>query len=285
MRAGVGVFWLSLLLQGIALAAGAAGTERGGAGDRAAAARLNQEGNTLYAAGENEKALERYTRAMEKAARLPEVRYNRGNALYRLGRLQEAGREYQAAESGEGRLQRDARFNEGNALLAAGDYEGAARRFRQVLLEAPQDDDARRNLEISLSRAEAEQKQQNRMQETQSPSQEDGKDQDAQSSRQGESSEKPPSHDPQEQQQEGQKQRSPRKDSQGPPPPGQADRPDAAAEADAPEQAEPRAMSQEELGEEEARRLLQALSQDERSDLKEMMQRPPAKRHPSGHDW
>jgi Ca-activated chloride channel family protein len=241
-------------------------------------ARLNEEGNRLYDEGRFEDALARYAEGlvMEPDSRV--LHYNMGNALYRLGRVEEAIREYAAAsrESRESAsLGTAAPFNEGTARLTAGNYEEAVERLRDVLLQAPADEDARHNLELALARLQEQQAQQERQKESQ---QEEGE--------QGEEGEAAKGDEQRDQQEQSDENQHPRDGEESPDEEASpmAPQPQGGETAQEPEEA-PRPETAEELSREEARRLLEALARDERADLKETLERPPAKKQKATRDW
>lgn len=242
------------------------------------AARLNEEGNRLYGEGRFEEALARYAEGLATEPDSRALHYNMGNALYRLGRVDEAVREYAAAsrEGGEAAsLGTAAPFNEGTARLTAGDYEEAVKSLRDVLLQAPGDEDARHNLELALARLQEQQAQQQSQDESQKQEGDQGEegegaegDEERQQQEPSEGDQQPP---------EGEK--SP---DEGAPP--VAPQPQEGEPGQEPEEA-PRPETAEELSREEARRLLEALARDERADLKETLERPPAKKRKATRDW
>ncbi|MFQ5768142.1 MAG: tetratricopeptide repeat protein [Acidobacteriota bacterium] len=261
-------------------------------------ARLNTEGNRLYARGEHEKALAKYVEALEEAKQavpeqVPTLHYNMGNALYRLGRFEEAAREYAQAGAGKtGSLGNSAQYNEGNTRFAAEDYDGAADLYRKVLRSAPGRKDARHNLELALARQRMKERQENGKE---SP---EGSRKDKKKQRQGQDQESGTQRQAGSENQGGQKgntdaRRQPGKERQGSParqaPEGFGLGGEMAAagdEGDNETDHEASRTRQAEIGREEAARLLKAMEQDERADLKEALRRPRRKRgRMRGHDW
>ena len=118
------------------------------------AGRQKRAGNQLLAEGRFEEALAAYREGLAKAPEDPELHINAGAALYRLARPRDAAEEFRRgmALASDPAVRRTALYDEGTALLEAGDAAAAAARLRQVLLEDPTDDSARRNLEIALAR-------------------------------------------------------------------------------------------------------------------------------------
>jgi Ca-activated chloride channel family protein len=114
---------------------------------------LNEEGNRAYKRAEFEQALRSYTEAQVRVPDSPAIQYNIGNVFYRQQDYQRAAESYRKAlEAARGGLARDTAYNLGNARFQAGDYAGAVQAYRGALELDPADRDAKRNLEIALSR-------------------------------------------------------------------------------------------------------------------------------------
>ncbi|MHB8416517.1 MAG: tetratricopeptide repeat protein [Myxococcales bacterium] len=107
--------------------------------------------NRAYAKGEYDKALRGYEDAQLRLPQDPRLAYDRGNALYKLGRRDEARAAYQTALGArEGSLETQDWFNLGNALWDLGKKDEAAQAYQRALLLDPSFDDARHNLELLL---------------------------------------------------------------------------------------------------------------------------------------
>jgi Ca-activated chloride channel family protein len=118
-----------------------------------------REGNERLASGDPAEALHRYQAAEERAGTHPEIEFDRGDALYRLGRAAEAAEAWQRArEKGPGPLASRASQNAGTALAAGGDREGAIAAFTEALRKDPTNEDARFDLEVLLRRKQAQEK-------------------------------------------------------------------------------------------------------------------------------
>jgi Ca-activated chloride channel homolog len=109
------------------------------------------EANKAYAKGEFDKALRGYEDALIRMPDDPRLAFDRGNALYKLGRREEARQAYLTAlGSGEASLKSQDYFNLGNALWDLDKKDEAAQAFQRALLLDPSFDDARHNLELLL---------------------------------------------------------------------------------------------------------------------------------------
>ena len=120
----------------------------------------NREGNDHYRSGNFEEAAKSYSEGNALDPGRAELLYNLGNALGRLGRHDEATATYErvleeeAPSAGERSLTADTWYNLGNARLSAGDAGAAIGAYRRALLDDPEHQLAKRNLEIAIEQAE-----------------------------------------------------------------------------------------------------------------------------------
>lgn len=103
-----------------------------------------------YEAGRYEEAVDSFTSALLEAPSDPLLNYNLGNALYKLGRFEDAQAQFQkVAESGATPdLREKALYNLGNTYFQQGKLEEAVQALEAALKLDPNDADAKRNLEI-----------------------------------------------------------------------------------------------------------------------------------------
>ncbi len=226
---------------------------------------------------------ERYQEAVEAfqgaAAQAPDARldpaiavYNRANALFRMGRHEEASSLYQEAlRSTDIDLQQAAHFNRGNALMAMADarvqeqdlptakqaVEQALTSYENALALSPEDEEAKANYELAY-------RYRRHLEEMEpppsSPQQEPGESEDE--DEQEEDRQPPPDQ----------------------PPEGDTPPPDAAPPDDPGEQPQPEPMDTSDMTEEEIRMLLDALRDEEQIARERNLQRrgPP---QPVLKDW
>ncbi|HVO20054.1 MAG TPA: hypothetical protein VMU15_12410 [Anaeromyxobacter sp.] len=118
-----------------------------------------RQGNARLSSGDAAGALERYRAAEERAGARPEIDYDRGDALYRLGRTPEAIEAWRrAGQRAPAALGSRASQNEGTALAAAGDRDGAIAALTEALRLDPGNEDARFDLEVLLRRKQEEER-------------------------------------------------------------------------------------------------------------------------------
>lgn len=110
-------------------------------------------------AGNPEGAAEDAATALRLAPGDPRVQYNAGTAELGARHLRESvGLLEKAARDAPADLAPTASYNLGNARLAAGDAAGAVEAYKRVLRLAPDDANAKHNLEIALREREKEQR-------------------------------------------------------------------------------------------------------------------------------
>ncbi|HMV32305.1 MAG TPA: tetratricopeptide repeat protein, partial [Gemmatimonadales bacterium] len=117
-------------------------------------------GQQLYEQGKYLEAYEAYQTVLRQQGG-PDVRYNSGNALYRLRQYNEAAKTWRdALNSAPPELRQEAYFNMGNAFVRADEDANALSGYLERSLDAyeealrlnPSDRDAKWNLEIALRR-------------------------------------------------------------------------------------------------------------------------------------
>ena len=207
--------------------------------------RKTEQGNGDYEAGEYESALKNYTEAQVALPESPELYYDIGNVLYRQGDPEGAADSYtRALLTAREQLVPLAAYNLGNARFAQRDYKEAIKAYQRALRADPGDVQAKRNLELAL-RALQEQPQQQKT--SPGDGQDEPQDQEQQQEQQQEQSQ--PGGQDEQQEQPGQQ--------------GQDPEDQTGSETDA--QPDPERMS-----EEQARRLLDSLKDQERDELRRL---------------
>ena len=121
---------------------------------------LMRQGNSLYSRGKYDEALSRYQMAEVLEPDATAIHFNLGNALFRLGRYQEAARELELVLIDKKPERRaNAMYNMGNVAFKAGQLDPAIKAYANALAINPNDKQAKQNLEFCLKKKEEQQNQ------------------------------------------------------------------------------------------------------------------------------
>ena len=235
-----------------------------------------ESGNLAFDDGDYEQALQDYDRALDEMPDSPEAMYNSANALYRQAQTGEqaqmsdaVSRYDRASRNADSELAArsayntgNALFETGNALIGMGDSEGARQSYgqalesyKQALRLNPDDEDAKRNLELTLRQLQQPEEQQQQQGEEEQPEDqqgEEGENEDPQNQGQNEDQQENPNQDQQDGQND-QQQENEQQDAQD-----QQGQPD---DAEAPQQGSESQQAQaniEEMTEQQAEQLLES---------------------------
>jgi len=119
-----------------------------------------RQGNGLYNRGKYDEALSRYQMAEVLEPDVTAIHFNLGNALFRLGRYQDAARELELVMMDKKPERRaNAMYNTGNVAFKAGQLDPAIKAFTGALAINPNDKQAKQNLEFCLKKKEEQQNQ------------------------------------------------------------------------------------------------------------------------------
>ncbi|MBI5527507.1 MAG: tetratricopeptide repeat protein [Deltaproteobacteria bacterium] len=129
-----------------------------------------KSGNEEYSDGKFDQALLHYENATKSTRESPESRFNRGDALYKQGKFDEARDDYvKAAAGGDRKFKSSALYNLGNTFAKGGRIQEAIDAYIKSLMLDPKNADAKFNLELLLKREEEPQQQQQQQQQQQDP--------------------------------------------------------------------------------------------------------------------
>ncbi|MCX7716297.1 MAG: tetratricopeptide repeat protein [Endomicrobia bacterium] len=109
-------------------------------------------GNKLFYKKRYDEAIKKYNEAEIKKPEKAVLYYNRGNAYYKQQLYEEAIKEYQKSLglTKDKNLKSKILFNLGNAYLKIGDTQKAKQAYIQGLLNSPNDEDIKYNLQYAL---------------------------------------------------------------------------------------------------------------------------------------
>jgi tetratricopeptide (TPR) repeat protein len=112
-----------------------------------------QQGMDAYDKGDYEGALKSFDDAKRELPNSPAVELNRGNTLYKLGKLQDAKEAFEhVTQMDDPQLKQRAYYNLGNVNWGLNDEKSAIAAYRNALKLDPKDQAARHNLEVLLKK-------------------------------------------------------------------------------------------------------------------------------------
>ena len=243
------------------------------------AATLNRDATDAFKGEKFEDASQLYSDALTHEPESNSISYNLGNALHRTQRLEDAVAALtRAAQSEDPALRQSALHNLGNTLYRMGKLPEAVDAYRRALMEGPADLDTKINFEKALRLLQEQEQEQK---------QEDQQQQDQQDQQEGEEGQDDKAGDPQDQEepQEGQQdEEQPQQEEQQ----GEQDEGSEGSEGEEqpppPEQSA--ALAEEgELSFEEAKRLLDAMRDQEREQQRKRAEKVRARTKRVGKDW
>lgn len=134
--------------------------------------RLIQSGNDLYKKQQYEKADEKYIKAIDKDLSDTIAKFNHGNALYRLGKKNDAFQTFQnlAVNEKKGGPLSKLYYNEGVILTSQQKLEESIEAYKNSLRQNPEDNDARENLQKALLELKKQNADNKKKQDQQKPS-------------------------------------------------------------------------------------------------------------------
>lgn len=107
------------------------------------------KGNSAYKDENWQGAIEHYSRALSKSPKDKRLNFNIGDAYYRQKEYDKAAEAFEQAGADPGIAAR-AYYNRGNAYFSKGDLSGAIAEYRRALRVAPENENAKFNLQKAL---------------------------------------------------------------------------------------------------------------------------------------
>jgi len=142
-----------------------------------------REGNREYSKQRYDQSEVEYRRAIDVSPDAGKAVFNLGDALYRMGKFEEAGKEFDrhAGMTEEDMALAAADYNRGNSLLKAGKIEESIEAYKSSLLANPGNHEAKYNLAYAQDLLkQQQQEQQDQDQQKDQDKQDKNKDQDQQ---------------------------------------------------------------------------------------------------------
>lgn len=120
-----------------------------------------RDGNKAYQENDYKKAEDFFRESIRKDGKPMESSFNLGDALYRQGKYEDAGRYFNmAAEKAEDKITKsEAYHNLGNALLKSEKYNEAVIAYKNALINNSKDEDSRYNLAYAKQKLQQQQQQ------------------------------------------------------------------------------------------------------------------------------
>ena len=218
------------------------------------------EGNKLYEKEDFDQALNKYRDAQVNAPESPLLKYNIGDAQYKMNKYEEALKEYESSLNVDDALkQAESYYNMGNTQYRLNKLPEAIESYKKALELNPNDEDAKYNLEYvrQVLKDQAQKQQQNQQQQ--------GQNQQQQQQQQGQQDQQQGDQQ-QDQQQQGQQDQQQQQD-QEKQEQEQQQSGDEQQDEQQQEQPQPQPGDEHKMSKEDADRLLQALKENE-DDIK-----------------
>ncbi|MBI9032875.1 MAG: tetratricopeptide repeat protein [Bacteroidales bacterium] len=243
---------------------------------------LIRKGNSQFEKGEFSEAEVNYIKALGKDSLDLRAIYNRADAIYKQDNPEEAAQLFTKAikHSEDKNIQADSYYNLGNSLVKMQKYPEAIESYKNALRINPTDPDTKYNLQYALTKLKEQQQQQQQNQDNKDQQDQENKDQQDQENKDQENKD---------QQDKNQDQKDQDKKDQGDQNKDQQDKKEDQKKKDQQDQEkeqqeqQPQAMK---ISKEDAKRLLQALENDEKNTLEKLkVKKMKGKKGRKEKDW
>lgn len=217
-----------------------------------------REGNRHYFDSAFTESEIEYRKALQAEGESERAKYNLGGSLYKQQRYEEAQNIYKELANNETDKEKLARYhyNLGNTYMKSGKLKESIDAYKQALRLNPDDDAAKYNLSYALRQQQQQQQQQKNQQNQEQDQQQQQEQEQEQQEKEGEQDQQ---EQQQEQQQEGEQQEQ--------------------------EQQGEQEQREVEISEEDARRLLEAIENEEKELQKKLLEKQKTKPVQSDKNW
>ena len=112
-----------------------------------------RQADKMFESGDHYHAMQAYKQLLDENPNDPELNYNVGNSLYRMKMYDQAKSYYEKALSGtsDPKLKNNIQYNVANCEYKSKKLKESIEGYKQVLRKNPNDEDARKNLELALN--------------------------------------------------------------------------------------------------------------------------------------
>lgn len=138
-----------------------------------------RQGNRLYKSEKFTESETSYRKALEAGSWNPVAGFNLGDALYRQEKFEEAGKQFEANAGREGLKENTSKayHNLGNSLLQSGKIDESIEAYKEALRKNPEDMDTKYNLAYAMNLKKQQQQNKNQQDQQNKDNQQDKQDQ------------------------------------------------------------------------------------------------------------
>lgn len=250
--------------------------------------KLNDEGNDKFQQGDFEEAQRLLEEAKNEKPGDPTINFNLGSVYHQEGDYDQASESYlNAVFADDSNMRAHAHYNIGNTEFRNGDYEKAVEAYKKSLGLNPDDLDTKYNIEVALKMLEQQQQQQSECEDPQDQEDQEEQDEQEQNQDQQQNDEQQQQEEQQQDQQENDQQQEQEQQQQEQDQEQEQEQQQSSGEQGEEEQQQQQQMDEQpaEMSEEDAERLLNAATGNDREVLRKLVRKKVPVSGYQGKDW